>query len=486
MVDLRLRLEVKQTQKLLMTPTLQQAIKLLQLSKLELVQLVRQELEENPLLEELTEVSQTSESESESETESNPAEAKEEAGEKAEEASETEKMMAEVDWDDYFTDNLQSDTIYENRDDLPNWENTLTRQPSLQEHLTWQLRLSPQTEEEYKIGEMIIGNIDDEGYFRSSVEDIAKELKLSTGQVEDVLELIQSFDPSGVGARTLEECLLLQIKENDNRAQALRQIIKYHLGDIEHKRYAAIANNLKISQTEVSELCKIISNLDPKPGRRFNPEEVRYVVPDVFVYKLDDRYVIVLNDEGIPRLRVNNMYKRILRKGSGAPENTRKYIEDKFRSAMWLIKSIQQRQGTLYKVAESIVKFQRDFLDNGITGLKPLTLKDVARDIEMHESTVSRVTTNKYIHTPRGIYELKYFFHSGLESSNGGDSVSSERIKDMLHKLVSGEDKARPFTDIQLQEAIRRAGINIARRTVTKYREALNIMPSNRRRMIQP
>ncbi len=480
MVDLRLKLEVRQAQKLLMTPTLQQAIKLLQLSKLDLVQLVRQELEGNPLLEELAE--QTSETEGESSS----AAAKEEAKEESEEVSDTEKMMAEVDWEDYFTDNLQSDSIYENRDDLPNWENTLTRQPSLQEHLTWQLRLSPMTEEEYKIGEMIIGNVDDDGYFRASVEDIAREFQSSAAQVEDVLDLIQAFDPAGVGARTLEECLLLQIKDNGNRAQALRQIIKYHLGDIEHKRFAAIANNLKIPQAEVSELCKIISNLDPKPGRRFNPEEVRYVVPDVFVYKLDDRYVIVLNDEGIPRLRVNNMYKRILRKGSGAPEHTRKYIEDKFRSAMWLIKSIQQRQGTLYKVAESIIKFQRNFLDNGITGLKPLTLKDVARDISMHESTVSRVTTNKYIHTPRGIYELKYFFHSGLESSSGGDSVSSERIKDMLHRLVSGEDKARPLTDIQLQDAIRQAGINIARRTITKYREALNIMPSNRRRMLQP
>jgi len=401
-------------------------------------------------------------------------------------ASETERMMSEVDWEDYFNDNSQPETVYEAKEDRPNWENTLTRQPSLQEHLTWQLRLTPQTEEEYKVGELVIGNIDDDGYLRVPFEEVAKEAQSSVDKVGKVLGVIQGFDPAGVGARTLEECLLLQVREAGTRAHQLRQIILHHLGDLEHKRYNSIANSLKVSTAEVAELCKIISNLDPKPGRRFNPEEVRYVMPDVFVYKLDDRYVITLNDEGIPRLRVNSMYRRILRKGSGAPEHTRKYIEDKFRSALWLIKSIQQRQATLYKVAESIVKFQRDFLDNGIPGLKPLTLKDVARDISMHESTVSRVTTSKYIHTPRGIYELKYFFHSGLESNDGGDAVSSERVKDMIHKLIGGENKAKPLTDIQLQEAVRQSGISIARRTITKYREALNIMPSNRRKVVQP
>jgi len=471
-VELSLRLEPKQTQKLLITPTLRQAIKLLQLTKLELVQAVRQELVENPLLEEVTS--------------DEILEAEENGGIKEETQpedtfSEEERLISEVDWEDYFNDNVQLDSNYKDKQDIPSWENTFVKPPSLHEHLLWQLRLSTSTPQEHKIGEQIIGNIDEYGYLQASLAEIAQATQATEKEVARVLKLIQSFEPAGVGARSLEECLLLQVKEPEPRAGLLRQLIQNHLPNLERKRYGAIANSLRISLDQVIELSQIIASYDPKPGRQFNPDQVRYVIPDVFVYKVDDEYVVVLNDEGIPRLRISNVYKKILRKGANVPPATRKYMEEKFRSAVWLIRSIQQRQSTLYKVTKSIVKFQRDFLDDGISGLKPLTLKDVAQDISMHESTVSRVTTNKYVHTPRGIYELKYFFHSGL-CANDGEEVSSVRIKDLIKKIVATEDKTRPLTDIQILNILRQQGINIARRTITKYREALNILPSSRRK----
>jgi RNA polymerase sigma-54 factor len=488
MADIGLRLEIKQAQKLLMTPSLQMAIKLLQLTKLDLVQAVRQELVENPLLEEVSpDVSSTEEEEesspsSEDELSASVSSPEIEAGEP--EPEQAEPSLSEVDWEQYFSDddrNIERYSNYENKEITPSWESTLAKSPSIQEHLSWQLRLVTHTPEEQKIGEVIVGNIDDNGYLQASVEEIAEAVPADKAAVGKVLRLIQSLEPTGVGARNLEECLLLQVKGSDESAQLLREIIRRHLGNLEKKKYPAIATDLKIPLKRVVELAQVIAGYDPKPGRRFNAEQARYVIPDVFVYKLDDDYVIIVNDEGIPRLRVSKLYRKILRKGSDISQGTRKYIDEKFRSALWLIKSIHQRQATLYKVTESIVKFQRDFLDNGIAGLKPLTLKDVASDIGMHESTVSRVTTNKYVQTPRGIFELKYFFHSGLET-NTGYSMSSVRIRDIIKKIVEGEDKTRPLTDIQIHRILKQRGINIARRTITKYREALNIGPASRRK----
>jgi RNA polymerase sigma-54 factor len=482
MADIGLRLELKQAQKLLMTPSLQMAIKLLQLTKLDLLQVVHQELVENPVLEEVT--SEVSPAESEGDPPSDDFSLSTISSESEAESVQEEHPLSEIDWGQYFNDddsNVELYSTYEHKEVTPSWESTLAKSPSLQEHLLWQLRLVTHTPQEQKIGEVIIGNIDEHGYLRVSLEEIGQTVGVDKQVVAKVLKLIQSLEPTGVGARNLEECLLLQVQGSDEEAQLLRRIIKHHLGNLEKRKYPVIASDLKIPLQQVVKLAEIIASYDPKPGRQFSPDQARYVIPDVFVYKVDDEYVVVVNDEGIPRLRVSNLYKKILKKGANTPPATRKYIEDKFRSALWLIKSIQQRQATLYRVTESIVKFQRDFLDHGIAGLKPLTLKDVAADICMHESTVSRVTTNKYVQTPRGIFELKYFFHSGLETK-AGYSISSVRIREMIKKIVAAEDKIRPLTDIQIGNILSGRGINIARRTITKYRESLNIPPASRRR----
>ncbi len=478
MAGIGLRLELKQTQRLLMTPSLQLAIRLLQLTKLDLVQVVRQELVETPLLEEVV-----------SETPSADSEAQETSAEdlslaEPELPAQENSSLSEVDWSQYFGDddnNRETSSNYEHKEVTPSWESTLAKLPSLQEHLLWQFHLITQNDQERKIGEIIIGNIDDNGYLKISVEELCESNETDTQTAHKVLKQIQGLEPTGVGARDLRECLLLQIQGSDESAHLIRQIIEHHLVNLERKKYPAVASALKIPIQRVVELAQVIASCDPKPGRQFNAEQARYVIPDVYVYKLEDEYVIVVNDEGIPRLRINNLYKKILTKGNDAPQSTRKYVEDKFRSALWLIKSIQQRQSTLFKVTESIVNFQQAFLDNGISGLRPLTLKDVALDISMHESTVSRVTTNKYVQTPRGIFELKYFFHSGLET-NTGSTISSVRIKDIIKRIVAAEDKSRPLTDIQIQSILEQREIDIARRTITKYRETLNIASAGRRK----
>ena len=404
--------------------------------------------------------------------------------ETAPESSDTQDHSAEIDWDEYFNDStdLGLPSFRDYNLEPPTWENTLVKTPTLQEHLMWQLRLIDSCEEEFKIGEAIIGNIDDDGYFRAGIDEVARMTGASATAVEKVLFLVQSFEPVGVGARDLKECLLLQVKGKGEDVLLQARIIEEHLVNLEHKKYGAIASALKIPLQKVIRLANAIAAYDPRPGSRFGASEVRYVVPDVFIYKIGDEYVIIVNDEGMPRLRVSNFYRHVLRQARSEKAGaTRKYVEEKMRSAIWLIKSIQQRQMTLYKVAESLVKFQRGFLEEGISKLRPLTLRDVADDICMHESTVSRITTNKYVQTPRGIYELKYFFHSGLEQADGR-TVSSVRIKDMIRRLVENEDKRHPLTDARILRLLNEQGVHIARRTITKYRESLNILPASQRR----
>lgn len=478
MADLSLRLDLRQVQKLLMTPSLQQAIKLLQLSRLDMVQLIRQELTENPILEEVPVEEERSEEKKESED--NYKEEKENASE----SSESKDRSSEMDWEEYFNDSssLGLPTLRDNDAEAPSWENTLVKLPSLQDHLMWQLRFVSIPEEEELIGEAIIGNIDDHGYLQATIEEITEMTESQPAQVEKVLSMIQGFEPLGVGARDLQECLSLQVKGKGEDIELQTRIINEHLTDLEYKKYPAIASALKIPLKKVIELAAMITSYDPRPGRNYSVGDVRYVVPDVLVYKLGGEYVVIVNDEGMPRLRVSNFYKKILREDKmDNNNNTKKYVEDKMRSAMWLIKSIHQRQMTLYKVTESIVKFQRNFLDEGIHKLRPLTLRDVADDIAVHESTVSRITTNKYVQTPRGIFELKYFFHSGLEQSDGR-SVSSVRIKEMIKRLVEKEDKQHPLTDAQILKILLAKNINVARRTITKYRESLTILPASQRK----
>ncbi len=484
-LEMKQTLSMKLTQRLMMTPMLQQSIKLLQLSKLELTQLVRQELQENPLLEEVQiENSESFSDEEQYEWDNNTIKSEDI---KLSDAEQIYDNSSDFDWERFLDDNVNSEYYSTPEDkELPPIDNILTRPQSLQNYLMWQLRLSLTDEEEFQIGEFIIGNIDENGYLRTDIEEISKELNVDNGLTDKVLTLIQGFDPAGVGARNPQECLLLQLKEVDPyKRMLLERLIQNHLAHLESKEYLVIAKSLGITVNDVIDLANIILKLDPKPGRKFNPESSYYIVPDVYVYKVDDEYVITLNDEGLPQLRVSNAYRRILRNTRRVPDQTKKYVEEKLRSAVWLIKSIQQRQRTLYNVATSIVKFQREFLDKGLAYLRPLTLMDVANDVSMHESTISRVTTNKYMYTPRGIFELKFFFNPGFKRAQG-DYISSVRVKELIKEMIKNEDSRKPLSDKQILQMLSQRGINIARRTIAKYRDELNILPSQKRKVIYP
>jgi RNA polymerase sigma-54 factor len=305
---------------------------------------------------------------------------------------------------------------------------------------------------------------------------------------EKVLKIIQRLDPVGCAARDLRECLLVQAKvfitegegKDDPDAELLPAIIRKHLKAVESKKYQAIARDLQVSLEEVVAAVKLLSHLDPKPGRNYSGEEPQYITPDVYIHKIGEEYVTVLNDDGLSKLRISQHYRNALKNGASA--QSKEYIQEKLRSAVWLIRSIHQRQRTIVKVTDSIIKFQREFLDKGIAFLKPLILRDVAEDIGMHESTVSRVTTNKYVHTPQGIYELKFFFNSSIARANGGDDIASEAVKNQIKQIVSGEPGDKPYSDQRIVEILRSQNVDIARRTVAKYREVLGILPSSKRK----
>jgi len=483
-------IEIKQqlrlSQQLVMTPQLQQAIKLLQLSRLELVNLVQQELQENPVLEETLEAEEIPTPSSEMQTESEPvepvvAEASQVSAER--EPTEAEKV-ADLDWQNYMDAYPQTGFSESREDDeRRSLEATLTRRPSLQEHLEWQLQLSPFEEDERRAAEFILGNLDDDGYLQESVEAIAGESGLPVEAVERTLAKIQTFDPPGVAARDLRECLLLQLVPLGIDDPLVRRLIDEHLGALQKRDFRGISRALGLPVEELAAAARVIARLEPRPGRSFGGEDPVYITPDIFVYKLGEDFHIVLNEDGLPKLRINNLYRDVLARGSGAEKDTKDYVQDKVRSALWLIKSIHQRQRTIYKVMQSIIKHQRDFFERGVRHLKPLNLRDVADDIEMHESTVSRVTTNKYVHTPQGIFELKYFFNSSIARFDG-DAMASEAVKEHIRRIISAEDPRRPLSDQRIAEMLKAANIDIARRTVTKYREAMNILSSTQRREV--
>src|SRR6187200_484607 len=423
------KLHTKLVQKLILTPSLQQAIKLLPMSTLELADLLNQEMVENPLLEEVpTEDLQPAE-----QAQQDKAEADKPSAEKTDQWDDADY---EYFFGDYLDDGYRSRTPSEVKE-LPPIENTLSSAASLSDHLLWQLNLQMQGGEHEslrEIGSAIIGNLDDDGYLVASVEEIAAMGEWPVTDVEKALQHLQTFDPIGVAARDLQECLWLQIRHLGLEGTPTEKIVTEHLRLLQNHQVPEIARKLGVQIEDLREHVEIIRNLDPKPGSRFNPSQSQYVIPDVYVMKVEDQYVAVLNEEGLPQLRISPTYRRLLDKNvAGTVENneTRAYVKDKFRSALWLIKSVDQRQKTIQKVANSIINFQREFLDHGIEYLRPLVLRDVANDIGMHESTVSRVVNNKYMHTPQGVFELKYFFHSGISSSYG-DSVSSVTIKQRI------------------------------------------------------
>lgn len=500
-----LRLDLRLSQKLVMTPQLQQAIKLLQLSRLELQQTLSQHLVENPLLEDLALETQEEETATEESTDrmkdqegqgettatSNEGEGPEKESEPLS-AEEWDNLLG-TDWRPTSREELQGGD-----EEFPSYEQTLTKPASLEDHLEWQLRLSSLEGQDRDIGRMIIGNLDEDGYLRVSLDELATDAACSSDKIEQVLKHIQTFDPIGVGARDLQECLLIQLdyfqKEEAGLAQhcsttvpqeVVAAILKDHLVDLQKKRYPAVAKSLGITLEEVYEAVRVIESLEPKPGRPYFTDSNSIIIPDVYVIKHEGEWVVLLNDDGLPRLRISPYYRRLLTNSSEESGSTKTYLEEKLKGAQWIIRSIDQRNKTIVKVVTSLVKFQEAFLEKGIHYLRPLVLKQVAEDVGMHESTISRVTTNKYMHCPQGILELKFFFNAGIQrADNRGEDLSSVTVQEMIREMVAQEDSASPLKDQEIVSQLRKKNIMIARRTVAKYRAELHIASASQRKRI--
>ena len=483
-------LEIRQVQKLaqqlVMTPQLQQAIKLLQLSRVELEEMVLKELQENPALEEG--VAEEGESAEQPRAEIAAPTAPEPSEVAVNREISAVDKIGTLDWQEYLDTHsnsihgsLTAEATSEDSDSPPSWENSLTKKTTLEDHLIWQLRLSKITEPESSIGLYVIQNLDENGYLAVTLEELCSATESTPEEAEAVLRRIQFFDPVGVAARDLRECLLVQLENLQLQDSLAARIVDGYLNFLESKRYEKLAKDLGVTIDEIAEASHLIASLEPKPSRGFEQDEVRTVLPDVFVEKVGDEYLIYLNDDGVPRLRVSSLYRRMAGQEGAAEEQARQYLQEKVRAATWLIKSIQQRQQTLFRVTQSIFKFQQEFLEHGVSHLKPMVLRDVAEDIHMHESTVSRATANKYVHTPQGLFELKFFFQSGLKGGNGED-VASESVKEKIRNIIATEDPRRPYSDQHIASMLSTDSIDIARRTVAKYREAMGILPSSKRR----
>jgi RNA polymerase sigma-54 factor len=497
-MSMEIKQHLKLSQQLVMTPQLQQAIKLLQLSRMELVDMIREEMLENPVLEDSVESS--SEQEKAAAAVETPDAAAERIGEtelpmmqgSSEKADSTPEVktdsgagneaVKDFDWEGYLENQASNPPLPSyrgNNEDLPSLESTLTRGTSLFDHLEWQVKLGHFDDQEDNIALLIIGNLTPDGYLDQPLEEIAEEADVTLETAEAVLKKVQQLDPPGVAARNLQECLLLQAIHAGADDEVILGLITKHLGNLEKKNYAAIAKDLNQPLDEIYEAAKVLMQFDPKPGRAYTDEEPAYISPDVYIHKVGDKYFVVANDDGLPKLKISDFYRAALQQGAKAKD----YIQERLRSAQWLIRSIQQRQRTIVRVTESILRFQREFFDKGPAYLKPLILRDVAEDIGMHESTVSRVTTNKYVHTPQGIFELKYFFNSGIARSDG-DDLASEAVKLKIKQIIAGEDVKHPHSDQRIVELLGDQGIEIARRTVAKYREQLRILSSSKRRQV--
>jgi len=482
-MSLALKQQLKLAQQLLMTPQLQQAIKLLQLSRLELADTIRQEIEQNPLLEEISpgdsdEISQESLSATEE------AAAIPEPEKTGEVNMDDITSMQEINWEDDYANyydagfSFSKETPDRNRLSQIDF---LTKETNLQSHLQWQLAHAELSEDLESACLFVIGNLNQNGFLEVSIEGITRELGCDEETARRAIAVIQDMDPPGVAAIDVRESLLLQLKRLDLNDSLAADIIKDHLHSLELKNYGAIAKATKKPIKEVLAAIEVITNLDPFPGERYAERDVHYIIPDVFVHKVGDEYLIVLNDEGLPRLKVSSAYQEIIAADNSTSAETKAYIKEKMRDALWLIKSMQQRQRTIYKVVDSLLKFQKDFFEKGVEHLKPLVLRDVAEDIEMHESTVSRVTTNKYMHTPQGIFELKYFFSTAIPQKDG-DALAAESIRQRIKTMIKNENPDKPLTDNAISKILIGENIKVARRTVAKYREQMGILPVKHRR----
>lgn len=463
------RADLRLTQKLALTPQLQLQLKLLQLPQLELSQYIQLELMENPMLELDEDLENIQEKEQTVEESDEPLA-----------VDKLEKIMI----DDYFTERADDgrDLGYFNPgiEEKPSFELFYSTTDDLWQHLLWQLRLSKAPDKIRVVAEMVIGNIDEDGYLKATEEEIAKMSETDIESVKKAIEVVQGFDPAGVGARNLKECLILQIRALGLENTIIKSVIEEYLDDIKKKKYEHIARKLAISIDEVLKAVKIIEKLEPRPGRNFSKTMVNVPVPDVYVNKVEGQYQIILNDEGIPKLRLNKLYRQLFTEKQLQTQE-RKYLKEKFKNAVEFLKSLEQRNKTIYRVTESLLKFQKDFFDKGVSYLRPLNLRDVAGELGLHESTISRVTSNKYLACDHGIFNFKFFFSNALSSNQG--NVSTTLVKELIQNIINEEKAENPFSDKEIAEILQKQGIDIARRTVAKYREELKIPPKPLRKL---
>ncbi len=473
---------LKQTQSLMMTPQLQQAIKLLTLTHLEMTNVIAEEMVENPMLEELDGGEGSAKSDKEERLEMQNQEATSENFQESGPVNQDD-----FDWQSYIeTYNSSSSSNPPNMatqdfDEMPNYENIVTKGMSLTEHLEWQLRMEELSDQDMKFALEIIHSINDDGYLSVPFEEIMATTDMDREGAEDIWQMVKSLDPVGCACESLTDCLLSQARIAEERSPLLEKIIREHLKDLESKDYEKIAKAIGVEREQVLTSLELLKNFHPKPGRLISPGEIHYVVPDIYVVKVGEEFVVKVNDEGVPRLRVSQLYQKMLAQTDN--KEAQEYVQEKLRNALWLIKSIQQRQRTIYRVAQAIVSQQQDFFKRGARFLKPMILKDIANEIGMHESTVSRVTNNKYMHTPIGLFELKYFFNTGVGGKNGGIDVSSEVLKLKIKELVANEPPKKPLSDQKIAELLSRDDVKVARRTVAKYREMLGIASSSKRKV---
>ncbi len=477
-MEMKHSLHLQQTQKLIMTPRLQQALKLLQVPTLELQQILKQEVLQNPLLEEVDDLADQEDLDKEDSPDEN-------ANKEAEETADEDP----IDWSEYMQDgSLDRTYVPQSEQGQEFLEKVPVTRTTLAESLLEQLHFLNLPQQTMTIAEFIIGSLDDRGLLVTDISDIAQALNLPEAQVLPVLAVVQALEPAGVGARDLRECLLIQLEARGDKDTLPWQLIHDHFDHLVNRRFPEIARLLRISSEEVQEAADEIATLNPRPGTSISAEDPKYVTPDLLVERVDEEYVVMLNDRNVPRLRISSAYESVIREkkkadATTAEKETREYIQGKLASAKWLIQTIEQRRKTMIKVMNCIVREQREFFDKGIAFLRPLTLAAVARQIDMHESTVSRVCSGKYVQTPRGVFELKFFFSSGLETDDGED-VSARTAKDIIKTLIDEEDKKDPLSDQRIAELLHEKGLHIARRTVAKYREQLNILPARFRRRV--
>lgn len=513
-MDQRLQLQQRMSQRLIMTPQMQQSIQLLQLSTLELNELLQEEMAENPLLEDdnLSEDLEAAPDTALSDQEYKPSdeEAFQVSSNGAADSATGEASSAEAsfeypepndgmverghieldeNWADYFSDSSDIGASYsgaapiiDEEEEESNFQ--IAHTESLKDHLLWQLGVSTNDEDEYRMGEYLIDQLDENGYLQVSAEEVAETFDAPLERAQHMIRTLQRFDPPGIGAEDLTQCLVLQCRHYEIDDDDILSVIKHHLNDLERHRYKEIARALGVTEQHIQEIADIISKLDPHPGRQYLPHENEYITPDVFIEKVDDRWQVRVNDDSAPPLRISRKYREMLQNPEQITDEEMDFIKKKFQSAIWLIRNIEQRKRTLYRVTEAIMDKQQDFLEEGISGLKPLKLRDIADELGIHEATVCRVVNKKYVQTPRGLFELKYFFSTGLDTTGESD-MSAKSVMEIIRGLIDEEDTKKPLSDQKITEILHRDhNLNIARRTVAKYREKMGILPTSKRKRV--